>query len=632
MKVLLLAVSLLCTFGLTGQSYLEEIKTTEEFKYLESKPLSEKYSNTTAVKVILELATENLYFIESNTYKFHFEFCSEKLGYPMGMAKFNEDNYGENEDRYYLLATINHYKDAGIYAFEFSTSEVLTTKNIAFYQTVKNRFKLGQSLQLFPTANDQISFMETNHPEINIVKADLIYKNQNYQALNQTYSFGTVRFFDIENFDMSAVQRNDIVVINGTPNEMPFCRGIITTDFQPPLSHIVLLSHNRETPIIALRDAWDNKTLRDLENKLIKFTVENKSYKTEATDENQANKYWERKDKKKVIELDMDLDVRGIQSISKLSQKSVKYVGGKAANFGELNKIYLKSDEKLGIPKAAFAIPFSYYKEHTMNNHIEKMIDEVINSDEIKNDTKLLDEKLKAIRSAIKKGKINPWLLADVKELIKENGIPRMRFRSSTNAEDIDGFNGAGLYDSKTGILGDEKKSIEKAIKKVWASLWNLRAFQERAFFKMDQRTVAMGILVHQSFPNEEVNGVAITKNIYRPERTGFVVNVQKGDIPIVLPPAGVTSEQFIIKHNFKLDKQIEVDYISYSSENENLPLLSMQEMYDLSRILSAVKRHFFDQITGFITPSYQDFAMDVEFKFEEGTRNIIVKQARIYR
>ena len=50
--------------------------------------------------------------------------------------------------------------------------------------------------------------------------------------------------------------------------------------------------------------------------------------------------------------------------------------------------------------------------------------------------------------------------------------------RSSTNAEDLPGFNGAGLYDTVANVRG--KAALGEAVKQVWASLWNLRAVEER--------------------------------------------------------------------------------------------------------------------------------------------------------
>ena len=45
-----------------------------------------------------------------------------------------------------------------------------------------------------------------------------------------------------------------------------------------------------------------------------------------------------------------------------------------------------------------------------------------------------------------------------------------MFVRSSTNSEDLPGFNGAGLYDTLPNVVG--KKAIGEALKGVWASVW----------------------------------------------------------------------------------------------------------------------------------------------------------------
>ncbi len=58
----------------------------------------------------------------------------------------------------------------------------------------------------------------------------------------------------------------------------------------------------------------------------------------------------------------------------------------------------------------------------------------------------------------------------------------RMRFRSSTNAEDLGNFTGAGLYDSKSGDPSDERYPVEDALREVWASIWYFRAFEERTY------------------------------------------------------------------------------------------------------------------------------------------------------
>ncbi len=629
LKQLIVIIYLFSLGQLQAQTYLSSLSSPADFDKMASLPLSEKYSNVASVKVIYDIHSDKVYFIQSEDFKFHYTFCTQILSEWHDIPYFNDHNYHESESRDYRLATINWYKDADLITFEFSTSEVLAPPSIAFYHRVKKLVQLPHELQLFPSGAKQIDYVKAIRPAEDFITADVIYHHQKYQALNQTYSYGYLRFIAIDSLDK--INENDIVIVNGTPLEMPFCRGVITTDFQPPLSHIVVLSHNRRTPIMALKNVWNNQELRDLEGKLVKFTVENDKFTIQEADKKQAQYYWKTRSHHRPIKLDVNIEKRGIQSISRLSSKSVNIVGGKAANFGELNRIYIDKNQKIRLPKAAFAIPFSHYHDHVQQRGIQEKINAVIANEALRDNPQLLREKLKEIRQAIVQAPLDKWLLADVERLVAQNGIFRLRFRSSTNAEDIAGFNGAGLYDSKTGILGDPKKSIEKAIKKVWASLWNYRAFQERAFFNIDQSTVAMGILVHQSFPNEEANGVAITKNIYRPERTGFVVNIQKGDVSIVLPPDGVTSELFVIKQNINAENEIEIDYISYSSLQDNQPLLTIQEIEELNKILAAIKQHFFANLNAFTRPFYNDFALDIEFKIEEQTRKIIIKQVREY-
>ena len=43
----------------------------------------------------------------------------------------------------------------------------------------------------------------------------------------------------------------------------------------------------------------------------------------------------------------------------------------------------------------------------------------------------------------------------------------------------------------------------------VYASLWNFRAFTERDFHRIDHKEAAMGVFVHPSYQDENVNGAA---------------------------------------------------------------------------------------------------------------------------
>jgi hypothetical protein len=81
------------------------------------------------------------------------------------------------------------------------------------------------------------------------------------------------------------------------------------------------------------------------------------------------------------------------------------------------------------------------------------------------------------------------------------------------------------------------------AIRKTWATVWSFRTFEERRIHKLDHSKVAMPLLVHTNFPDEEANGVAVTNNIFDTSGNapGFYVNVQYGGARMAAKPGAET-------------------------------------------------------------------------------------------
>jgi hypothetical protein len=241
---------------------------------------------------------------------------------------------------------------------------------------------------------------------------------------------------------------------------------------------------------------------------------------------------------------------------------------------------------------------------------------------------------LEALQLRMENAPLNPafeQLLLD--KLNTEFPGLRMRFRSSTNAEDLGGFTGAGLYTSKSGDPNDPTRPVADAVRTVWASVWGPRAFEEREWYGIDHQLVGMALLVHRSFPDEEANGVAITANIFDTTglEPGFYVNVQAGDESVVLPDPGVITDQFIYYYDSPGQPIVYLAHSSLVPAGETV--LSVEQVYSLGGALDAIRAYF--------QPVYGTgggfYGMDTEFKFDqpigqEGTEPVLfMKQARPY-
>lgn len=615
--------------------YLKRIGCPEDFKMLKGSPLSSKYSNISSVKVVYDLQSKDVYFINSFYYRFHYEFClAEFQTYP-GLAEFNAVEYSSDSSRHYGLANINYFEGKKEYCLElFADDELPTYKLLEMFRDIQAKVCFGHKLSLFMNSTTMLKRKkQVVEAKVPIIYPDDVFKTQTYQAMNKGVAFGYLRVVDSKDFKKEDIKTNDIIVSKGLPNELPLCRAIVTSTFQTPLCHINILSNNRGTPNAAWKNVLSDPQIMRLQNKLVRLEVFENSITIREADLPSAEKAWAGAKPKKAVKVKADLSHKLLVDADKLRMRDVSYVGGKAANFGEMTRIRVWK-KPLPMPEGAFAIPFYYYENHMKTHGIDLMINDMLASNP--EDAALLEKKLKAIRQKIKQSKVNDTLIQLIKAKIKANGKwEHYRFRSSTNAEDVEGFNGAGLYNSKTGSLSDTSKPIDKALKTVWASLWNLRAFQEREFFNIDHRHVYMGILCHRSFGEEAVNGVVITRNLYRANYPGLVINVQKGEHSVVLPEDSLGCEQILVTmplgNDDNLDK-IGIDHITFSGYSPQKSLMSKAELILLVRYSRAIKSHFYlkkHPLYDYLT--FEKFAMDIEFKLDQKTRKLYIKQARQY-
>jgi hypothetical protein len=613
--------------------HVTTLKTLIEWNQLKGKPLSSKYGNVETVKMVFKLKDSSLYFINSIDYTFHYNFCQDMLKDNDDLYMFNEKNYSNNVKRKYIFSNINYYKNTNTYAIEFFPGDEITNVQLqTLYKKIKNNFNLSKELYVVSTAEMNGKLKPYLLGNILFLSADSIYKSQAVQTLQEGTAYGKLRKIDIKQIDKTYIKENDIVITNGLPLNIPALAGIITTVQQTPLSHLSILCNNRKTPNASVSNAWDNKYIESLVDTWVKYTVTSDTIFIVASSEAEMNIHTFNKNNI-VLDLSYNATKSDLVFFNKSNyKKNIKLVGGKAANFGELTNISYTLGKKIPTPEGAFAIPFYYYVQHIKKNGALAKINDVLKTKT--EDNEAIKKKLKGIRKAIMSSNIDTALVSKVKnELKKYPEFRYFRFRSSTNAEDIDGFNGAGLYESASGSLTDSNKSIEHAIKKVWASTWNEQAFKERKYFNINQTKIAMGILVHRAFGTELANGVAITKHLYRPNYPAFTINVQLGEESIVFPKEGIVAEQLLLSVDALFVGNISVDNITFSSLCQNKNILNKEQLRTLYTYLNAIKNHYYIKQSGYSTGiSFENFAMDVEFKIDAYNNKLYIKQVRSFK
>ncbi|MEO6302671.1 MAG: PEP/pyruvate-binding domain-containing protein [Bacteroidia bacterium] len=641
-NIVCLLIYFFCTYTLPSQTkvknpdFLLRLDSRKDFDQIKGEPLSKNFNGIECVKLVYVLATKKLYYLESKRYKWHYRFTSEILGDSDDLAEFNEKNYSNSPRRNYILATFNYNVNTKNYFLQFATPDdpsdelinILVEKvSATFFK--KNQFKILLNSTVLLRRKKQIE------QKYAVFTSDELFSNQNYQGIYLGKAKGVLKFMDADSLKQTKNYSNTILILNGNSNQLPVCKAVITNQFQTPLSHICLLTASRKTPCAAQKNIFTIDSLRKFNNKFVEISVEENKISIKLCDPITIAP--QKKSGKKII-LRSDTSIKEIVDLESLSYKQKNSYGSKVCNLAELKKVKFQG-QNISTPEHAFGIPFYFYVQHLKNSQANRSILDFLKDTSALNNDSLLEKKLKKIRAEIKKTALDPAFLKSVSTLCTAKfGKKKIRFRSSSNCEDEANFNGAGLYTSETGIVGDTAKSIETAIKKVWASLWTTRAFKEREFFNIDHHSVYMAVLVHQAFDNEIVNGVSVTKNLYRNYEVGFVINMQKGEEEVVAPKKGVVCEQLISFMNTAwgdfYNKNRSADWLSFSSLSSQNSLLSSDELMQLTLQLESIKKHFYGLYKLWPKTEYKDFAMDVEFKLIENQNNkrvFLFKQARPY-
>ncbi|MBL8915324.1 MAG: hypothetical protein JNM17_31765 [Archangium sp.] len=640
-----------CAATTASPESLRELGCLTDYTVLASVPVSASIPGARSVKVVLDTADSNaLYFQNSVMYQVHYEFVSTHLSggaLPVvpALSQFNQTEYF-SPDRRFILAAVSYYEGPQVFALEFSPYDTASaTMMQTLFEAVREHSYFGAQLVFHPTS-DAIALEAKKLPSsIRIMTTDELYAGIDYQPLTLATGVGRLRFSTAAEVSASPPSSQDILVLDEAPNDISVVRGLVTQTFQTPLSHINVLSANRGTPNMGLKAALTNATLRALDGKLVKLTVGALEWSAVEVTQAEAEAFWLANQPTPVVLPPLDLGPSGLFDVEDCTpdptdggtlraalKDSARAYGGKAAQYSILKRI---GDATVPV-KPAFVVPMKHYDEFMQDNGLYTLVQGYLADPAFRTDSAVRVQKLNELHTAIMAGTVRQTLVDAIlaKAATATYAGKKLRFRTSTNSEDLEGFPCAGCYESHTGDPLDVPDVLD-AIRQTYASAWSFRTFEERNFYGIDQFSVGMALLIHTNFPDEEANGVAVTANPF--DAAGldpaFYVNVQYGgDAEVVAPPPGVTSDQFL--YYFSQPNQ-PITFLAHSNLiAPNTNVLTTTQTYQLGRALDAIHKRF-SAAYGPAAGNLGWYAMDVEFKFDDdatpASPTLYIKQARPY-
>ena len=560
------------------------------------------------------------YFINAKTHPTHQTFLDDRSinrqRVILGTIAYNQNRFAPDGSQgvyHYSLNTL-----PSRYSFSFSLMERAHTLLAASMPLLENNLALHVRNHELPHIQSDLPLYQESR--IDLVFDGDVYSGTNFLALNPEEGYGLLQVLEPDD----RPHPRNIVIYEGLPNELPRVAGIITTVPQTPLSHVNLRAVQDGIPNAYIRNIRDDPAVAPLIGSYVRYEVTDSGWDLRAATKEEVDAHYEAS-RPQPQTPEQDLSVTEITPLNEIGFDDWRAFGVKAANVAVLGTL----DFPEGTVPEGFAIPFHFYDEFMKATGFYGAIMDMLADEDFQTDFDVQDDMLDDLRDGIKDADTPQWIIDALTAMHAEFPAGQsLRYRSSTNNEDQPGFNGAGLYDSKTQDPEEtEEDGIDKSLKGVFASLWTFRAFTEREFHRIDHLAAAMGVLVHPNYKDELANGVAVSFDLIygqdpiygRDDR--YYVNTQVGEDLVTNPEAHSIPEELLLRRGHDT-------YIVLSTSNLVEPgelLMSDAQLTQLRDYLTTIHDHF----KGLYNPGPNDpFAMEIEFKITSEDV-LAIKQAR---
>jgi hypothetical protein len=478
-------------------------------------------------KFVVDLKTDAVYYFDVEVYKVHKDFIFAELYKKPRTKEANrvfDKNYGKHKTEF-LMCYLIHHLNQDAWTFAFWDGDLATADHVRHaYRRMKDTFFNADKVKFRPDSNYQEGVARTLG-DVPVLFNDQLYQAATYQAFNKGTAIGTLRFVppDVPEADLT-FDPSEIVVIHTPLSDITPVAGIISETFSTPLAHVSLRAKGWGIPNIGLKEA--TKKLAALAGKKVYFEAKDADYVLRAATDAEIAAFETKAKAVHHVKVPIaNLDITELVTLDHMRAADVVAFGTKASALGEIVNAKL---DGFDVP-AGFGVPFAYYRQHLVEHGLDKQIAAFL-ADPPK-DATARKQALEALRKAIVAAPAGDALRARVADalaaLTNNDAGVGVFVRSSTNAEDLVDFSGAGLYDTLPNVKGAD--AVVDAIKQVWASVWNFPAFENRQRSGIDHAKVFGGVLVQVGVDGTAA-GVLVTQHPTDPtDEKNYTINAKSG-------------------------------------------------------------------------------------------------------
>jgi hypothetical protein len=478
-------------------------------------------------KFIIDVKTNDIYFIDVNLFNIHADFV---LGVLLKQA-WTADNIREYNLNYerkkpkFILGYLTHHLKIDKWTMAFWEGDKIGADDVlrAHARLEGTFFHKNLPFRWDSTMQQKVA-ADVRARGLQIVSPDDIYKSAPFQAFTKGRAVGRLRVVPANTpYEKLTFERSEIVLLQESYPDITPVAGILATQFSTPLSHVNLRANAWGIPNAGDKQAREK--FGKLDGKVVYYEVTDTGAVVRPATADEIKELEHRITVAKTVTLPAaQLDNPRLAMLTRMRARDATIYGTKSANLGEIVTANLAG---VNVP-AGFGVPFFYYVQHVKRHGLDRRIEALLADPKFKTDRAWRKTELEALRAAFVAAPVDAASLDAIYKRVRLRlGGKGVFVRSSTNAEDLPGFNGAGLYDTVPNVVG--RKALGEALKTVWGSVWTLRAVEEREAFGIDHRQVFGGVLV-QIGVNATAAGVLVTKNLYDPaDERSFTINAKFG-------------------------------------------------------------------------------------------------------